>query len=153
MLGGDYDYSRYLVQAESAFDLVRLPLRLQSAAGAVQGDAPFFERFYAADFSYFAIGPALGRAMELNFSTDSRYDAFLAMAGLEYGYPLWTRDDGPFHRAYLAVGARAVWSSARLGGPRTGFSKVPLSADVALRLDTVIGTFNLSVGYLLDNAL
>jgi hypothetical protein len=121
--------------------------------GAVQGDAPFFDRFYAADYSYFALGPALGRAMELNFSTDSRYDAFLAMGGLECGIPLWSRTDSPFHRAYLAVGGRAVWSSAKLGGARTDFSKVPLSADVALRLDTIIGTFNLSIGYLLDIAL
>jgi outer membrane protein assembly factor BamA len=152
-LGGDYEFSRYLIQTDTAYSLLRLPLRFQGALGAVQGDAPFFDRFYAADYSYFAIGPALGRAGELNFSTDSRYDAFLAMAGLEYGIPLWTRRDSPFHRAYLALGARAVWSSAKLGGGRTDFSKTPLSADVALRLDTLIGTFNLSVGYLLDNVL
>lgn len=153
LVGGDYEFSRYLLQADTAYSLFRLPLRFQAALGAVQGDAPFFDRFYAADYSYFALGPALGRAMELNFSTDSRYDAFLAMGGLEYGFPLWSRTDSPFHRAFLAVGARAVWSSAKLGGSRTDFSRVPLSADVALRLDTVIGTFNLSVGYLLDNAL
>lgn len=153
LVGGDYEYSRYLLQAETAYSLLRLPLRFQAALGAVQGDAPFFDRFYAADFSYFAVGPALGRALELNFSTDSRYDAALAMAGLEYGIPLWTRRDGPFHRAYLALGVRGVWSSARPGGGRTAFSESPLSADVALRLDTVIGTFNLSLGYALDNAL
>ena len=153
LVGGDYEYSRYLIQTDTAYSLFRLPLRLQAAVGAVQGDAPFFDRFYAADYSYFAVGPALGRAMELNFSTDSRYDAFLSMAGLEYGSPLWNRKDTPFHRAYLAVGVRGVWSSATLGGGRTAFSRFPLSADVALRLDTIIGTFNLSVGYLLDIAL
>ncbi len=153
LVGGDYEFSRYLVQADTAYSLFRFPLRFQGAVGAVQGDAPFFDRFYAADYSYFAVGPALGRAMELNFSTDSRYDAFLAMGGLEYGFPLWSRADSPFHRAFLAVGARAVFSSAKLGGARTDFSKLPVSADVALRLDTLIGTFNVSVGYLLDNAL
>jgi outer membrane protein insertion porin family len=153
LVGGDYEFSRYLLQLDTAYDLFRFPVRLQGAVGAVQGDAPFFDRFYAADYSYFAIGPALGRAMELNFSTDSRYDAFLAMGGAEYGIPLWTRTDSPFHRGYLAVGVRGVWSSAKLGGGRTSFSKFPLSADVALRLDTLVGTFNLSIGYLLDNAL
>jgi outer membrane protein assembly factor BamA len=153
LVGGDYEYSRYLIQTDTAYALFRLPLRFQAAVGVVQGDAPFFDRFYGADYSYFAIGPALGRAMELNFSTDSRYDAFLSMGGLEYGIPLWTRRDSPFHRAYLAVGARAVWSSAKLGGSRTNFSSIPFSADIALRLDTLIGTFNLSVGYLLDIAL
>jgi outer membrane protein assembly factor BamA len=152
VFGGDYEYSRYLVQVETAFGLARLPFRLQAAAGAAQGDAPFFERFYPADFSYFAVGPALGRAMELNFSTDSRYDAVLLMGGVEYGRPLWTHS-GFFRRGYLALGARGVLSSERPGGSRTRFSKTPLSADAALRLDTPVGTFNLSLGYALDNVL
>jgi len=153
LVGSDYEFSRYLLQAETAYELFRIPLRLQTALGAVQGNAPFFDRFYGADYSYFAIGPALGRAMELNFSTDSRYDAFLFMGGLEYAIPLWTGGAAPFHRAYVALGARYVWSSATLGGGRTTFSTIPFSFDVALRLDTVIGSFNLSLGYALDNAL
>ncbi|HSM92220.1 MAG TPA: BamA/TamA family outer membrane protein [Anaeromyxobacteraceae bacterium] len=152
LLGSDYEFSRYLLQGESAFALLGLPLRLQLQVGAVQGDAPFFDRFYAADLSYFAVGPALGRALELNFSTDSRYDAFAAMGGLEWAVPL--RIHGRFlQRAYLAIGARAVWSSAWLGGGRTAFSSFPLSADLALRFDTPIGAFNASLGYALDNLL
>jgi outer membrane protein assembly factor BamA len=152
LFGGDYEYSRYLLQFETAYGLFGQPLRLQAALGATQGDAPFFDRFYAADFSYFALGPALGRALELNFSTDSRYDAFLGIAGLEYGVPLWARG-GFFHRGYLALGVRGVWSSATLGGGRTDYSRVPISGDVALRLDTPVGTFNASLGYALDIAL
>ncbi|MGB8931580.1 MAG: BamA/TamA family outer membrane protein [Anaeromyxobacteraceae bacterium] len=152
LFGSDYEFSRYWVQAESAFGLLGLPLRLQLQVGAVQGDAPFFDRFYAADLSYFAVGPALGRALELNFSTDSRYDAFAAMGGLEWAVPL--RIHGRFiQRAYLAIGARAVWSSAELGGRRTPFSTFPLSGDLALRFDTPIGAFNASLGYALDNLL
>jgi outer membrane protein insertion porin family len=153
LVGGDYEFSRYLLQFETSYAFFRLPLRFQGALGAVQGNAPFFDRFYAADYSYFAIGPALGRAGELNFSTDSRYDVFLAMGGAEYGVPLWSRDNSPFHRAYLSLGARAVWSSQTLGGGRTHASRIPFSADAALRLDTSFGTFNISIGYLLDNAL
>lgn len=152
LLGGDYEYSRYLLQLETAFALLARPLRLQAAVGAAQGSAPFFDRFYAADFSYFAVGPALGRALELNFSTDPRYDAFLAMGGLEYAIPLWS-SRGFFRRGYLALGARAVYSTATLGGERTRFSRSPLSGDVALRFDTPVGVFNLSAGYLLDNVL
>jgi outer membrane protein assembly factor BamA len=149
LLGSDYEYSRYLLQGEGAFGLLGLPLRLQLLVGAAQGDAPFFERFYGADLSYFAVGPALGRAMELNHSTDSRYDAFAAMAGLEYGLRLWGRG-AFFHRGYLALGARAVWSSATLGGRRTAFSSTPASLEAALRLDTPVGTFNATLGALLD---
>ncbi len=152
LLGGDYEYSRYLLQLETAFGLLGRALRLQTAVGVAQGNAPFFDRFYGADFSYFALGPALGRALELNFSTDPRYDAFLAMGGVEYAVPLWSKQ-GFFRRGYLALGTRAVYSTATLGGKRTTFTRSPVSADVALRFDTPVGVFNLSAGYLLDNVL
>jgi len=152
LLGGDYEYSRYLLTLDTAFALLRRPLRLQAAIGAAQGNAPFFERFYAADFSYFAVGPAVGRALELNFSTDSRYDAFVAMAGLEYAIPLWS-GSGFFRRGFLAIGVRGVHSTATLGGGRTPFSKTPVSGDVALRFDTPVGVFNASLGYAADNLL
>ncbi|HTT72450.1 MAG TPA: POTRA domain-containing protein [Anaeromyxobacteraceae bacterium] len=152
-LGGDYEYSRYFLQLESDH---ALPwgdaLRLSGAAGAVQGDAPFFERFYPADFAYFSIGPALGRALELNFSTDNRYDAYLGMLGVEYAVPLWS-SGAFFHRGYLALGARFVYSAVRARAPRTTASSTPFSGDVALRLDTPVGSFNLSAGYALDNFL
>jgi outer membrane protein assembly factor BamA len=151
VLGGDYEYGRYLVSLEGDFGFrTGHALKLLGTAGAVQGDAPFFERFYPADFAYFSIGPALGRALELNFSTDSRYDAYLAMLGAEYGIPLWT-SPGFFQRAYLALGARWLFSEARAGAGRTPTSSIPFSADVALRLDTPVGSFNVSVAYALDN--
>ncbi|MFT3917262.1 MAG: BamA/TamA family outer membrane protein [Anaeromyxobacteraceae bacterium] len=152
LLGSDYEYSKYLLQAESSFGLLGIPLRFQSALGAVQGGAPFFDRFYAADWSYFAVGPALGRAMDLNFSTDPRYDAFLAMGGLEYAVPLFS-GSGFFRRGYLALGARGVFTTETLGGARTRSSRSPVSCDVALRLDTPVGDFNASLGYALDNVL
>jgi hypothetical protein len=117
-----------------------------------QGNAPFFERFYGADFSYFAIGPALARALELNFSTDSRYDAFVAMGGLEYAVPLW-ETGAFFRRGYLALGVRGVHSTATLGGGRTPYSRSPVSGEAALRLDTPVGVFNASLGYAVDNFL
>jgi outer membrane protein insertion porin family len=152
VLGGDYEYSRYLLSLDTSFSIFRLPLRFQGAVGAAQGNAPFFERFYAADFSYFAVGPAVGRALELNFSTDARYDAFVSMAGLEYAIPLWSGDRF-FRRGYLALGVRGVYSTAVLGGARTRQSTTPISADVALRFDTPVGVFNASLGYAVDNAL
>lgn len=152
LIGGDYEFSRYLLSLDTAFSLFRQPLRLQAAVGAAQGNAPFFERFYGADYSYFAVGPAVGRALELNFSTDSRYDAFLGMAGLEYAIPLWSGNDF-FRRGYLALGIRGVYSTEILGGGRTAFSRIPFSGDVALRFDTPVGVFNASLGYAVDNFL
>ncbi len=152
-LGGDYEYSRYLLQLESDHAMPRgHALRLLVAAGAAQGDAPFFDRFYAADFAYFSLGNAVGRALELNFSTDARYDAYLGMLGAEYGVPLWT-GTGFFHRGYLALGGRWLYSAARPNAGRTRASRIPFSADVAVRLDTPVGSFNVSMGYALDNIL
>jgi outer membrane protein assembly factor BamA len=149
-LGGDYEYARWLVQAETAFALPRgHALKLLGAAGATQGDAPFFDRFYAADWAYFSVGPAVGRAMELNFSTDSRYDALLLTGGAEYAIPLWT-SPGVLRRGYLAIGARELYTAARSRAARTAQSSTPFSADLALRLDTPVGSFNLSLGYAVD---
>jgi outer membrane protein insertion porin family len=152
LFGSDYEYSRYVLQVETGFGLLGRPLRLQTFVGVAQGGAPFFDRFYAADLSYFAVGPALGRALELNFSADSRYDAFAAMAGLEYAVPLWGQGRF-FQRGYLALGARGVWSTGGLGGRRTPFSRWPVSVDAALRLDTPVGTFDFSLGAVADNVL
>ena len=66
--------------------------------------------------------------------------------------PLWSAGRF-FHRGYLAAGARYVWSAATATAGRTSASRAPLSADLALRLDTPVGSFNLSLGYALDNAL
>jgi outer membrane protein assembly factor BamA len=152
--GGDYEYSRWSLDLETALGVWRgHAVRLLGSAGIVQGDAPFFERFYAADLAYFSVGPALGRALELNFSTDSRYDAAALMAGLEYGIPLWS-GRRILQRGYLALGARWVHTE-RVPGERsrTEISDVPVSCEAALRVDTPVGVFNLSAGYALDNAL
>ncbi len=150
LLDSDYEYSRYLLQLEGDYGLWSgHALRLTGVVGAVQGNAPFFDRFYAADWAYFSIGPALGRALEVNFSTDSRYDTVLAMLGAEYGIPLWGRGSF-FQRGYLAIGARWVFSEARASAGRTRASSVPFSGEAALRLDTPVGMFNLSLGYALD---
>jgi outer membrane protein insertion porin family len=146
----DYEYSRYLLQLEGDFGLWSgHALKLTGVVGAVQGEAPFFDRFYAADWAYFSIGPALGRALELNFSTDSRYDSLLAMLGTEYGIPLWGHGSF-FQRGYLALGVRWLFSEPRAGAGRTRASSVPFSGEAALRLDTPVGMFNLSLGYALD---
>jgi outer membrane protein assembly factor BamA len=158
-LGGDYEFTRLLVQLESDHALPRgHALKLLGAVGAAQGDessgrgAPFFERFYTPDWAYFSLGPALGRALELNFSTDSRYDSYLAVLGAEYAIPLWG-GGGFFHRGYLALGARWSYGAAHATSGRTPTSRTPFSGDVALRLDTPVGSFNVSAGYALDNAL
>jgi hypothetical protein len=153
-LGSDYEYSRYLVEAEEWFPTRgRQALRLDLALGLLQGFAPAFERYYAADWSYFSVGVAAPRFAQLNFSSDSRYDTFLAVAGGEYSLPLWSGGAGFFRRGFLAFGVRTVYSAVTPGGARSLLSHVPVSFDLALRVDTPIGIFGIGLGYLIDQVL
>ena len=153
-LGSDYEYSRYLIEAERWFPLRGgHALRIDLAFGLLQGDAPAYERFYAADWSYFSIGVAAPRFAELNFSSDSRYDAFLAVVGAEYSLPLWTDQKGFFRRGFLAFGIRTVYSAVTPGAARSLLSQVPVSFDLAVRFDTRIGIFGIGLGYVIDQIL
>jgi outer membrane protein insertion porin family len=150
----DYEYSRYLVQAERWFGSGGgRALRLDLVLGLVQGNAPFFERFYAADWSYFSVGVAAPRALDLNFSPDSRYDVLLAVLGLEYDFTLWKARQGFFRRGLLALGARFVYSAATAGAGRSALSATPVSIDAAFRMDTRIGVITIGLGYVADEVL
>ena len=153
-IGSDYEYSRYLLEAEQWFPLRgRHALRLDAAIGLLQGNAPAFDRFYAADWSYFSIGVAAPRFGELNFSSDSRYDAFLAVAGAEYSLPVFGARDGFFRRGFVAFGIRSVYTAATPGGARSLVSQVPVSFDLAFRAETRVGIFGIGLGFLIDQVL
>ena len=53
----------------------------------------------------------------------------------------------------MALGARFTYGASGPNAGRTPSSSTPFSGDAALRLDTPIGSFNLSLGYTLDNFL
>jgi outer membrane protein assembly factor BamA len=153
-LGSDYEYSRYVVEAEQWFPLRSgHALRLDGALGLLQGNAPAFDHFYAADWSYFSIGVAAPRFAELNFSSDSRYDAFLAVAGAEYSLPIWATPAAFFRRGFVAFGIRTVFTAPTPGGARSLVSQVPVSFDLAVRVDTRIGIFGIGLGYFIDQVL
>lgn len=153
-LGSDYEYSRYLLELERWVPRTHgRGLRFDLALGLVQGDAPFFDRFYAADWSYFSVGLAAPRVQDLDFSPDSRYDTFLAVAGAEYDFSLWRRPRRLISRGILALGLRGVLTAQRPAAARTLVSQVPLSIDVSVRVDTRYGSFGIGLGYVIDQIL
>jgi outer membrane protein insertion porin family len=153
-IGSSYEYSRYLLQLEQWIPQGGgRALRLDAVAGVVQGDAPFFDRFYVADWSYFNVGTATSRALEINLSPDPRYDDVLAVLGAEYDIPLWRTEWLHIKRAYVAFGVRFVYSEETPGAGRTPLSKSPFSGDIAFRFDTPIGLVNFSVAFLADSLL
>jgi outer membrane protein insertion porin family len=153
-IGSDYEYSRYVVEAEQWLPLRGVhALRLDAALGLLQGNAPAYDLFYAADWSYFSVGVAAPRFAELNFSSDSRYDTFLAVAGAEYSLRVWSAQPAFFRRGFVAFGVRTVFTAATPGGARSLVSQVPVSFDLAVRVETRIGIFGIGLGYLIDQVL
>lgn len=146
-----YDYARFMAQYEQWIPQGGgRALRLDFGGGLVQGDAPFFDRFYAADWSYFALGYATPRLYDMNFSPDPRYDRVLLLTGAEYDFPLWRTPSFVLKRGYLAVGGRLVYTSATPGGARTMVSAIPFSADISVRVESPFGLVSLSLGYITD---
>ncbi len=137
-------------------------VRWDAKAGAVLGDAPFFERFFIGDLHPYIPARALG----LNFARrrgpnlldgtigEQRYERLAGRVGLEYRIPLGR---GPRHEPYgveFFVGGALV----SLGSPaalrevdfedRRPFP-IDFAFDVGLRAETEIGVMGISLGNLL----
>ena len=158
LLGGSYNYSKYtLLWEQSIPTFAGHAFRFDLRAGLVQGDAPFFNKFFFGDTSFFSFRDrALPRALGLNFSKETVYDEILLSTGLEYALPV-LRGSGPFYRGFVYLAGNATYTASldetlgrkeRLGG-RTW----TLSFDVGFKLDTTIGVFTFSLAYLLDYVL
>jgi hypothetical protein len=157
LLGSRYAYAKGVVQSSWYHPVGRHVVGVHGLAGAIFGDAPYFEQFFVGDLNLLLPPRALG----LNFSTlpsrdflgtsvaAHRYDNFAARILVEYAVPLWRRH-GFFYRgdAFAAFGAFALASQDDLRVRDVPVGKaVPadLTADLGLRLDTYVGIFTLSI--------
>lgn len=164
-IGSSYEYLRVLVGGGYSF---RLPwghwLTPSVWGGQIAGDAPRFEMILPGDLSDWTPG----RTMGLQYSTRWPVDTFktgvnayaLASLGgrldLEYGIPLFRRPRTSFvYGGYLffsagvftLTGNREQRSERRAIGELV--APVGLNADFGLKLDTSIGTIDISVGNVL----
>jgi len=99
LLGSQYAFAKGVVQSSWYHPVGRHVIGIHGLAGAVFGDAPYFEQFFVGDLN-FLLPP---RALGLNFSTlpcgnflgtsvaAHRYDAFAARLVVEYAVPMWRR--------------------------------------------------------------
>jgi outer membrane protein insertion porin family len=157
VFASQYTYAKGVLQSSWYHAVGRHVLGVHGLAGAVLGDAPYFEQFFVGDLN-FLLPP---RALGLNFSTlpsrnflgtsisAQRYDAFAARLVLEYAIPLWRRH-GFFYRgdAFAAAGIFGLASAddLRVRDRSLGRSlPIDLTADLGLRLDTYVGIFTVSV--------
>ncbi|HVY30769.1 MAG TPA: BamA/TamA family outer membrane protein [Polyangiaceae bacterium] len=155
--GRDYDYARVDAQASRWF---KLPwrehvLRLSAFAGAIAGNAPFFEQYYVGDFSDFLPDRVLG------ISFDHRYPPnFLGTEIVEVRYGKYAFDLNAEYRVPLYRGHRTIFGIDLFGSggiysvasdrdfthpPRaySGISRFPLDLtfNVGFRMDTSAGGF------------
>jgi outer membrane protein assembly factor BamA len=155
--GRDYDYGRIDVQASRWF---RLPwqdhvLRLSAFAGAIAGDAPFFEQYYVGDFSDFLPDRVLGVSFDhrppKNFLgtqiAEVRYGKYAFDANAEYRIPLYRGRHTVFGIDFFGSGGLySVASDRDFTHPPdaySGFARFPLdlTANLGFRMDTSAGGF------------
>jgi len=164
-LGSDYGYARIEVEAER---WIRLPfrrhvLRLEAFAGAIAGDAPFFEKFYVGDFTDLLpdrlLDLAPDRRQPPNFlGTDIievRYGDFAAKLEAEYRIPLYTGRGSIYGvDLFAAAGLYGIATRREITDPPSGyegFARVPidLTYNLGLRVDTNVGGVTLAFSNLL----
>lgn len=165
LVGSEYEYMKLIAGGAYTF---RLPWRHwitpSVLAGQIAGSAPRFELFYAGDLSDWTPG----REMGLLYSTRNPVDVFgtgintrtfgstFARFDLEYVWPLFagTRIPGingghlflssGVYTIYGGADERAMWRAMGQRPAPLGFN-----ANFGLRLETVVGTLDFSVGNIL----
>jgi outer membrane protein insertion porin family len=155
--GSDYDYQRAQAQASHWW---RLPwsehvVRLELFAGAIAGNAPFFEQYYVGDFSDFLPSRVLGvnfdRRPAPNFlGTDIvevRYGKYAFKVAGEYRVPLFRGRRSIYGIDFFAsMGIYGVAGTRDITSPPLGYSglsqvPVDLTGNFGFRMDTSAGGF------------
>jgi outer membrane protein insertion porin family len=158
LLGSSYDYAKAVL--DGSFYL-KMPhghaLGFHLFAGAINGSAPYFDRFFIGDLDLLLPRRALG----INFSTQpapnflgtsiagQRYDNYAGRLLIEYAIPIW-RHRGLVYGgdAFVAVGLLGLASDEdMLTSP-----PIDLTGDVGLRLDTYVGVFTISIANVLSRS-
>ncbi|HYQ18739.1 MAG TPA: BamA/TamA family outer membrane protein [Polyangiaceae bacterium] len=155
--GRDYDYARIDVQTSRWF---KLPwrehvLRLSAFAGAIAGNAPFFEQYYVGDFSDFLPDRVLGVTFDHRYPknflgtsiVEVRYGKYAFDANAEYRIPLYRGHHTVFGIDFFGSGGVYSVASDRdfTHPPRaySGFARFPvdLTFNLGFRMDTSAGGF------------
>ncbi|MCB9547598.1 MAG: BamA/TamA family outer membrane protein [Myxococcales bacterium] len=157
LAAGAGPFARFLAGFEQYWSLpFRHVLRLDLKAGAIMGDAPFFERFFVGDLHPYIPERALG----LNFARrrgpglldlglgEQRYEDFAGRLGFEYRVPLGAGPRREHNGVELFVGAAllSLGSPSEIADPDGPGLPMDAAIDVGLRIESEIGVMGLSVG-------
>jgi len=158
LLGSSYSY------VKTVFDgsfYVKMPhghaLGFHLFGGSIEGNAPYFDRFFIGDLDLLLPRRALG----INFSTQpapnflgtsiasQRYDNYAGRLLIEYAIPIWRHHGWVYGGdAFVAFGALGMASDEdMLKSP-----PIDLTGDFGIRLDTYVGVFTISIANVLSRS-
>ena len=154
--GSDYPYEKIDLRAHRWWALPHAHvLGLELFAGAIVGNAPFFEQYYVGDLTDFQPGRLLG----LNFDRRSapnflhtaiehvRYAQYALKLNAEYRIPLYRGRRSVYSiDVFASFGIFALADPRDITRPAPGFSglqRIPmdLTGNIGFRLDTSLGGF------------
>jgi outer membrane protein insertion porin family len=158
LLGSSYSYVKTVFNGSWYLKMPRgHALGFHLFAGAIEGNAPYFDRFFIGDLDLLLPRRALG----INFSTQpassfvgssiaaQRYDNYAGRLLIEYAMPVWRHHGWVYGGdAFVAFGALAMASDEdMLTSP-----PIALTGDLGLRLDTYVGVFTVSIANVLSRS-
>ena len=158
LLGSSYSYVKTVFNGSI---YLKMPhghaLGFHLFAGSIEGNAPYFDRFFIGDLDLLLPRRALG----INFSTQpastllsasiagQRYDNYAGRLLIEYAIPVWRHRGWVYGGdAFLAFGVLGMASDEdMLTAP-----PIALTGDLGLRLDTYVGVFTVSIANVLSRS-
>ena len=158
LLGSSYSYVKTVFNGSV---YLKMPhghaLGFHLFAGSIEGNAPYFDRFFIGDLDLLLPRRALG----INFSTQpaptflgtsiaaQRYDNYAGRLLVEYAVPIWR------HRGWVYGGdAFVAFGVLGMASDEDTLTSPPLAltGDVGLRLDTYVGVFTVSIANVLSRS-
>jgi outer membrane protein insertion porin family len=158
LLGSSYSYVKTVF--DGSFYL-KMPhghaLGFHLFGGSIEGNAPYFDRFFIGDLDLLLPRRALG----INFSTQpapnflgtsiagQRYDNYAGRLLIEYAIPIWRHHGWVYGGdAFVAFGVLGMASDEEmLKSP-----PIDLTGDLGIRLDTYVGVFTVSIANVLSRS-
>jgi outer membrane protein insertion porin family len=158
LLGSSYSYVKAVFNGSW---YLKMPhghaLGFHLFSGAIEGEAPYFDRFFIGDLDLLLPRRALG----INFSTQpapsflgssiaaQRYDNYAGRLLIEYAVPIWRHHGWVYGGdAFVAFGVLGMASDEdMLTSP-----PLALTGDLGLRLDTYVGVFTVSIANVLSRS-
>jgi outer membrane protein insertion porin family len=158
LLGSSYSYVKTVFNGSFYFKMPHgHALGFHLFGGSIEGDAPYFDRFFIGDLDLLLPRRALG----INFSTQpapnflgtsiasQRYDDYAGRLLIEYAVPIWRHHGWVYGGdAFVAFGVLGMASDEdMLTSP-----PIDLTGDLGIRLDTYVGVFTVSIANVLSRS-